>query len=591
MYTSFRTCPVLSVLFLSLVLLGGCSSSSSSGGDGPTGITLDELPGLSADANNHDLLYFTQSIEGDAGLFSINPAAPGAAVLVDGEIGDNLLGDGGMPPMIRGDNFDRILFPVHEVDLDPASGTIDNFRITRVFYGDGLVIDSLGFQRVTTDTADQFEDPATVGTEEMGAEFTSAMFSNDIEDADNTAILFQRGSAWKQLRVGDAPTTDPLELDERFTPVRPVFDPATNAGAGYIVVDSDQNDSLRFVDMSLSLVAGAVSDSGSPVADIEVTAALGQARFDGNSYVVIQPEGDEAEARLWFYEYQAGGPGSVSLVTNGSGEPFVFRPGLFGPGTITTPPENHITSLDGRMYFLYGEVNEDVGGLDPRLIRLDGDSWDVIAEPEGGGLFGLDNKFLVSGSNRLAFEADGEVISIHPDGSNEIVLDTHPDMFGQDISIGVLGAGNGWIFYNRSQGMMGDQLFAVAARLDGSDRLDIGGWQWIGASAGVAVDANAQLEALSVSEAFLFSEDHELAAVSSADPEAGMVNFGALPAGATEARLFGIAPGPHRLLQTTIEGDPNTWEVIHVDTRDETSMQVITSEASSENNQRPVSRF
>lgn len=112
-----------------------------------------------------------------------------------------------------------------------------------------------------------------------------------------------------------------------------------------------------------------------------------------------------------------------------------------------------------------------------------------------------------------------------------------------------------------------------------------------GASLAAHFELQPDARGLEVSEIFLFNEEYELAAVSAADPEAGMVNFGRIPNSATEVRMYGTAPGPHRLLQTHLPGSPDIYEVIHVDTRDKDSMRVVTSQGSPEINQRPISQF
>lgn len=107
----------------------------------------------------------------------------------------------------------------------------------------------------------------------------------------------------------------------------------------------------------------------------------------------------------------------------------------------------------------------------------------------------------------------------------------------------------------------------------------------------VCGQGGSQLAALDLSEVFLLSDDLQLAAVSADNPGAGVVNFGTLPNSASQATMFGLAPGPHRLLQTTLDGSPASHEVIYVDTRDENSLRVLSSQPSGEANQRPLPGF
>jgi hypothetical protein len=606
-------------IILSTALLTACGGSGGSDiliGDDPgdgnnpgddMGHEMTLLDGLSGDADNHDLLYFTQSaVDANSGLFSIDPAAPAdTPVLVDAELGERLrprtLDVGTLPPAIYGGIFDRVFFPIHEAEPDVTAGVFDNLRVASVFYGDNTIIDSLGYQRVSTSTASQYNEAEAVSGEDAGMALLNAMLQYGVEDAGETAILYQAGG-WKQLRLSDDASTEPLELDDNFEPMAPIFDPATNAGAGYLVIDSLENDSLRFVDMSLTPVGDHVDADGGPLENILASGVVGSARIDGSVYVALHIDGDEMPT-LWYYQSAPGGPGSISLVVNGSGAAFTFSSALLGG--IATPAENHLVTMGDSIYFLHGELEEvDDPALDDtifegmeelktKLIRLTGNSWALIDEPEGSGFLGIENAFLIGAGGRLVYEADDEVISVNTDGGDHIVLDTNSDLYGQNIDIGIPGSGNGWVFYNRTEGMMNDESFAVAARADGSQRLDLAGWRWLGASASATVgdSMNGPMAAIDVSEVFMINEDYELAAVSAAAPKDGMVNFGKLPNSASEVRMFGIAPGPHRLLQTTLEGEPDSYEVIYLDTRNKDSLQVISGQASTEDNQRPISRF
>lgn len=594
----FTTGAILSLTLL-LSACGGSSSSSSSSG-GPTGgngefeISMPtELNGLTGDADNQDLLYFTQSVTGNAGLFSINPASPtDVPVATDSVIGDSLLPQpiNGtsefLPPVINSGNYDRIFFAIHEANLNETTGTFDDFRIARIFYGDGKVADSEGYQRVNTDVADQQLAPAGVSTDPFATGLIGrAIIQNDLQDADNTSILYNNGAGWQQIHIGDGDDVDPLELDERFDPIVSVFDPDIDSGAGYLVIDENDGDSLRFIDTDLEALAGRVGGLDS----LSAAAVVGPTMADGSVYIALR-FGDDDDATLWYYQRPIGGIGNISEVTN-AGQPLEFGGALLGPGDIATPAENHIALLDGDLYFLHpGQDDEDLPQAE--LMRLADDSWTLLDEAPGSGLFGLENAFLLAADGRLAYEANDEVISINADGSERIVLDSTSDIFGQDIDAGILGTGNGWLFYNRTVGMFSNQNIAVASRIDGSKQVELSGWTWVGASTGGSSDGGAQLDALSVSEVFMVSNDRLLAAISVSDPDAGMVNFGTLPNSASEVKMFGIAPGPHRLLQTTLDGGGNdSHEVIYVDTRDKDSMRVISSQASGEDNQRPISRF
>lgn len=602
---------------LSAVLLTACGGSGSSvnpliddSGEIVTGHELALLDGLSGDSDNHDLLYFTQSaVDGNAGLFSISPSATNTPVLVDAEIGERLRPstvtgpwgtDQTLPPAISGAIFDRVFFPIHEAEPNATAGGFDNLRVASVFYGDNTIVDSFGYKRVSTDISSQHYESQAVGND-MGIALYNAIITYGIEDIGETSILYE-SAGWKQLRLSDDATTAPLELNNNFEPVVSIFDPAVNAGAGYLVIDSGNNDTLRFVDMSLMSVGEYVDANGGPLEKIRQKAVVGSGRSDGSVYLALHIDGDEAPT-LWYYQSAADGPGSIHQVINGSDAPFTFSSALLGG--IATPAENHLVTMGDSVYFLHGVLEKvddpDLEGtifegmeeLKTKLIRLTGASWALIDEPEGSGFLGIENAFLIGAAGRLVYEADDEVISVNADGGDRIVLDASSDLYGQDIDIGILGSGNGWVFYNRTEGMFSNVQVAVAARADGSHRLDLTGWRWLGASASptVADGLNGPMASIDVSEVFMVNDNYELAAVSAAAPQDGMVNFGQLPNSATEVRMFGIAPGPHRLLQTTLKGEPDSYEVIYLDTRNKDSLQVISAQASTEDNQRPISRF
>ena len=191
----------------------------------------------------------------------------------------------------------------------------------------------------------------------------------------------------------------------------------------------------------------------------------------------------------------------------------------------------------------------------------------------------------------MAVHSEDQVLSFALDGSDRRVIDSDDSMFGQDISTPVLGARNGWIFYNRDTGIGCADRFAVANRLDGSDQVVIADASWVGASSTGTAPSATQLDAMEVSEVFMLRNGTELAAVNAAMPAAGAVRLGQLPDSADQVRMYGLAPGPHRLLQAVSSGAPETLDVLYVNTRQEDSLRVISEQSSGDADQRPVKGF
>ncbi len=204
-----------------LVALNGCSGGgSSNSGDDPENntttegfsVVLEELDGLSGDADNHDLLYFTQSaLTGNAGLYSIDPASPDTPVHVDEELESSLLPRENVGPMIHDGNFDRLFLPIHTIAEDEEDGAFSDYRIARVFYGDGKskFDDSQGYRQVSTAVTSQYDSPVEVSEESSGREFQRAHILYDLNEPDNTAILYSRGGEWWLSRIGDTETVAP----------------------------------------------------------------------------------------------------------------------------------------------------------------------------------------------------------------------------------------------------------------------------------------------------------------------------------------------------------------------------------------------
>lgn len=571
--------------------LVACGGGSGGGSDGPggggddQGDTLPVLSGLAGDADNHDYLYYTAAFDGGEGLYAVDPQNPASPQLTDADIAEGLTGP----------NFDyeRLVFPIHEGTIT-GDGGIADFRVVQVFYGDGRnhfppLSESLGYQRVGTDPDVLSPSPVRVSSAPGGIPFQQgAFFQFDLNDALGTLILYRLLDDWLQISVGDGALVAPREMDADYEPVATVLDAGAAAGGGYLVVDTGNNNRLLELDVALDVV-GAVNAGGAPLEDITSVQPLGSPQADGSQYLVIGI--DEDQATLWRYTAGGAGAGSVEPVLNNSSESYGFPAALFGQidpirGSAALPPPEHIASHDGVLFFKQGEFLLFNESFD--LVRLEGASWSLIEEVDG-----TQGPFLVATEQGVALATPEEIIAWNTDGSGRRVLDADDrSIFGQEIENDFFTIGGGWLFYNRSQGFP-EISVAAAVRLDGSETLNLHDARWVGASTDGAAAAVDQLSLLSASEVFLLRENGELAALSAADPRAGAVTLGTLPEGSVSARMFGLAPGPYRLLQSRTEAgsDPDEFDVLYVDTRTADSLIRLTPTSSPLTQQRPVSGF
>ena len=443
---------------------GGGSSNGAPPGGGGGGVEPTELPalaGLEGDADNQDLLYFTQPEGADPGLYAVDPAAPETSILVD----DRVLLDENAFSL----SYDRSFLPIHEATLND-DGSLSDFRVDRVLYFDNRsLLDTNGFHTAATDAADPRPDP--VSSEDLIL-LTNAIIQYALDDADNTSVLYELSDqGWYQFLLSDDENTDPLQLAERFTPVAPVLDPDLARGAGYLVIDSDDDNRIKRVGMDLELQPGQVTIEGvAPTAAAKVL-PLGGPLNDGAQYLVISGEDSPGTGGLFLYRPDQGDAGTLEQVVDGEGDPLIFNESLFPPPTPALPAPRHLTRSGGVLFFAMQGNVLGVGDFD--LVRVEGAEWRLVATETGLG------EFVIASGDRVAVHSADQVLSFALDGSDRRVIDSDDSMFGQDISTPVLGARNGWIFYNRDTGIGGVDRFAVAHRLGG------GGPVVVAAAAGV----------------------------------------------------------------------------------------------------------
>lgn len=598
MFNRYNLCNGLNrtwIIALTLAL-AACGGGGGGGGNGDTnsnGFTPPSVSGLGPGANNQDLLFFTSAVNDNKRLFAVDPAYP-----------EDPPADLNVAIEDLSFTHSRNFFPIQQADWDASTQTISDFRIDRVLFFNKFGIDQDGVFTVsteagtgTTPTPERITSLDTLSLE------TRAQFTYSLESADQTALIYAESDDWKQILLGDDDTTDPLVFADNLVPVFGSWDPQAAQSDGWLVVDSDDG-TLKMVDMDLQLVSGTVTHEGSPVTGIKENESgmfawatsvqqVGSTFSDGSRFLAIGFEYDSEdglEAELWHYTPgNPGEPGTAKPLHNSEDETITFSPGLLSMGTPAVPGQGQIVVVEDAVFFLQ---TEGLFGFESKLFRADANGWSEIE------LDGASIDFLIAANNRVGWITDDELVSRDQLGNNEIVVDAEEvdisaGQYGQSLEGEIRGSRDGWVFYSRTENNQQEgQAFAVAAKLDGSDSIAIPNARWIGASSSGQGSADVTIDALELGEVFLLRNDTELAAVNAADPAAGMVKLGTLPSGAVDASLFGLAPGPHRLLQVEIDGDPTTYEVIYVNTDQEDSLVTVSAQAH-ENGQlmRPLQGF
>ncbi len=574
------------------------NGSSSNDGDGEfEGDTIPDLSELTGDADNHDLLFFISTLEDDSGLFMVDPSAPEEpAINVDNSLSGVSLQTG------------RNFFPIHETNWDSDSRQISDFRVDRIFYFD-VLFGEVGAKTISTDPSQSLPpEPKPVSNEEVLSLEAKAYFTYSLENADETAVVYSIDlEEWRQIRMGQDGDTAAALFEEGHVPVASSWAPEEARGDGWLIVDSNDENTLKMVDMDLELVDGAVTHDGEPIANIAANEAWSSGRLDaavqrlgpmfgdGSQLLAIvigsEEEDDEEDdeegaiAELWYYQRgESGEPGTAYPLHNDSGETLSFEAGALSMGIPALPAAESIATTSDATFFLKSD-----GGMfsfEADLYRADAQGWVRLAtvkEPEN---------FIIADEDRVIYGSDSEVISIDHQGEDQIVIDPDDRRFGQDVETPVIGSRDGWIFYNRDHREMGSSTpFAVAAKVDGSESVQLKDARWIGSSTSGRSHFNNQVAASELGEVFMVRDESELAAVSAADPAAGMIRLGELPSDTGEVNIFGNAPGPHRLLQTESDESPRQYQIIYVNTRQQDSLVTVSPGAEEQPSMRPVNMF
>jgi hypothetical protein len=563
---------------------GGNNQNTGNNNHGSSGDTIPELGGLSGDADNHDLLYFVSPVDGNVGLFAVLPSAPSdAAISVDADVDANTVRNA------------RNFFPIHEATWSAADQPISDFHVDRILYSH-----MQGVYTVSTDPGQSMPPaPRRVSSLDFLYLGGKAHFLYHLENADKTALVYSNDfEDWHHLRLDLDTDTAPALFDPDYVPVLYSWDAQAGQGDGWLVVDKSDQNTLKMVDTDLQLVSGAVTHNGQPIEGLapnelwggdpvhDSVQPIGPQFGDGSRLLAVAMESDtDSEtglvSHLWYYEPAgAGEPGTAHPLLNEDDDTLPFEAGALSQGRPALPAAQHIATVGDAMFF----IKADALGFEADLYRADSQGWTHLESVSDPG------DFMIGAAGRVAWSSDDEVISVAQDGSDRIVLEPDTRTYGQKIDTPVIGSRDGWIFYNRADTEIGSSTpFAVATKIDGSQRLQLIDARWIGASTSGRAEVSSQIGAFDLGEVFLLIDDTELGAVGADDPSAGMVSLGILPSGADDAQLFGVGPGPHRLLQTSTGG--SDYEIIYVNTREQDSLVTVSPQASNEQALRPVDLF
>ncbi len=568
------------------LLLGACSKEKDRG-DGDTATeTLPLLDGLKDDANSRNLLFFTSTAKEGSGLYAYDPSSPDKkSVLVDG---DAEFGPAGYP-----------FYAMHGASLSSDNLALSDFYVSHVLYsrfiaggnsGDGnrelrkVSTDAsqaaVGWQRVSSESS-----PSTI----IGERFVQHELSNPLQSAYVYRDFNSAAKDWFEVRLGDDENVAPRPFGSGIMVYVPVWDANKGKSGGWLAIENDVDKRLVLLNADRELVGPVAGEKDATVNNL-VSAHL-LAKIDKETTLIVLVFGggapEDLKGEVW--AWQTGGvnsAGSAKPVLDASGKKLEFPAGVFSNGAPQLPPTSLRSLKNGALYFANNADMFSTGGS-PSLTRVDKTSWKKFEYPHhDAGETPVPTSFLVdAGKDTLVWFINERLEKINVSNSEKaessVVFDQEISSYGRKdaITTPITTSRDGWFFYNRDgrysiddpKGRKGDYTIAVAEKIDGSRRISIQDARWIGASTRGRAPVLGEIEMLELGEVFLFTKDHKLAAVSAADPSEGMVELGKLPATIKGVRMFGLAPGPHRLLQ--VVNSENSHEVIYVNTRERDSLK------------------
>jgi hypothetical protein len=522
---------------------------------------------------------------------------------------------------------------LHEADVDVSSGEVENYRVASVTYiqedtpPPSLPIASpTKLMRVGVaagSTPEQVTNESGPSAD-LGFVTVRQIITFNLNDANQAQYVFPSGASTtsnRQYRLTplDADTsTSAKDFGAGLNVQTALFatqGSAAGSAYGWLVVDQNQNDCLAFVsgsDLTNATCIPNVNSTGN--VPLEQNGDNPSSFISGvyplNNGVVLALPADTSNplrvtTTLWFYEQSpgSGDAGTLHLLKNAGGDTLQTT-GLpmFGPdeaGRVVSKNGNtlYLAASDGGLGGLFG------GGApsDPfdmefhaflfKITTTSGNvGWEQVIH-QGDKL--LDDKaaflggFLVDAGSNLIWEINDRLIAISPDGQSEILLDGRSNDGGDVLlgtgafktPVGAISQG-GWFFYNRE---LNSAQYATAIKVDGSKRVELKGCSWIGAStSGKANYTGGNFGSLEPSEVFMACNNKQLAAVDANNPEAGRVVLGNLAKPAENIAMGRAAPGPHRLMQVTYEGDEDSFEVVYVNTREKNSLKHLMNNPASD---------
>jgi len=559
---------------------GDDSGDGIGGGDAEIITSLDSRSGLSNHADNHDLLYFLSTVEGNRGLFAVDPEwASDPAVRVDDDIPDLLF-----------DNPDATYFPLHQMDWNPDEGVVENYRIDTVFYLPRIE----STRRVGVEGPAEEVNPIEVAANPHPYAAMNFRIANDVTDVSNTAFAWPENEGWYRV-YAHAEEGEADFFGEDIQVQIALADVQAGRGDGWLVVDEADDNTLWRFDNDLNPVGKVAGPDGEPVEGVAVVSGFGGDYADGSRYVIIGFESEEdgwASGELWRYQGDGSDqPGELAPVENDDGDRLSFPPAFSFTQPFLVPSAAGIANLADGTYF----VSRQALGT-PSLFQLQGNEWEVIRQR--GSHASAMPKLLIRAGERLVWAAEDDAVmgveSLLPDGSDIITLADGISISEEAVTSPVSVSAGDWVFFNvgEQDADTGEYDYtAVAASVDGETRVELDDARWRGVSTtGAGFVPGSLLEGLTPSSVFLSTANDELAAVDASDPLAGQVILGELPAGA-EARFQGLAPGPHRLVWVVQDGSPPSSEVYYIDVREAGSLQPVSIQPDGSDRQRPLPRF
>lgn len=570
--------------------------------------TLPLLDGLAGDADNRELLFFTSTAAGASGLYAYDPSSPEEkAVLVDG---DAEFGSAGYH-----------FYAMHGGNLSVDNLSLSGFYVSHVLYSRFIAGGNLGdgnreLRRVSTDPAQAASGWQRVSSEDsssviLGERFVQHDLSNPLQSSYVYRDLSTSTGSWLEVRLGDDENAGPRPFGDGLVVSVPVWDVNKGKPGGWLAIDNSTDKRLVLLNTDRELV-GPVAGEDDTLVDNLVSAHLLASLDHETTLLALVFAGGTAEEQkgeVWAWtQEEANSPGYIKSVLDANGEKLMFPASLFSNGAPQLPAANLRVVKNGALYFA-NSAEMFSFGESPSLTRVDKAGWKRFEYPHPeAGETPIPTSFLIdAGKDALVWFINERLekidVSKVDKAESSVVFDQKVSTFGSkdEITTPITTGREGWFFYNRdgryaiddSKGRKGDYSIAVAEKIDGTERITIQDARWIGASTSGRAPVLGQIETLELGEVFLFTKEHKLAAVSAVDPARGMVELGKLPETIEGVRMFGLAPGPHRLLQV-VHGE-KSHEVIYVNTRERNSLKHLmdTPTLGRDNSQytRPVELF